>query len=165
MSTQASRSRARFKDVEKEVAKCLTDVFSTSEKFYRIPITGRTGPDITVNETNLVIDVKSRLVIPNFMFAGENVVNNYNYQFFGTRIENLTEFPKLTTFPELEASEILPMSNLVLKWWNHMDEWAQKYHPGGIATIILHRSRMPIGQATVVIHQKDRSELCRILSY
>jgi hypothetical protein len=157
MSTQASRSRARFKSVECEVAKTLSDILFDVGKspVYRIPILGRTGPDITINEVGLVIDVKSRKAIPERMFAIENTVTYFG-DFVGFRLEDLLKVNRL------DHSEIATMSNLVLKWWEHMDEWTQKYHPG-ITTIILHRSRMPIGRATVIIHQKDRSELCKQL--
>jgi hypothetical protein len=157
MNTQASRSRARFKSVESEIAKCLSEMFRTSERtpVFRIPILGREGPDITINEVGLVIDVKSRKAIPERMFAMENTVTYFG-DFVGFRLEDLLKVNRL------DHSEIATMSNLVLKWWEHMDEWTQKYHPG-ITTIILHRSRMPIGHATVIIHQKDRSELCKQL--
>jgi hypothetical protein len=157
--TQASRSRARFKDTEREIAKCLSEMFSTSETHpspvFRIPILGREGPDITINEVGMVIDVKSRKVIPDYMFAPANTAI-YVGDFVGFRLEDL---PNINRF---DSSEIKSMSNVVLKWWKHMDDWTQKFHPG-ITTIILHRSRMPIGHATVIIHQKDRSELCKQL--
>ena len=157
MSTQATKSRHRFKDVEKEISKCLTAMFSDVGKspVDRIPILGRTGPDITINEVGLVIDVKSRRIIPNYMFAPANTVL-YLGNFVGFRLDDLLKINRL------DHSEIKSMSNEVLKWWNHMDEWTQKFHPG-ITAIILHHYRMPLGQSTVIIHQKDRSELCKQL--
>jgi len=160
MSTQASRSRSRFKSVENETAKILTKLFTTSERqlspVYRIPILGRTGPDITINQTGLIIDVKSRKVIPKRMFAMENTAI-YAGDFVGFRLE------EILSINHFGNSEIVKPSSIVIKWWDHMDEWTQKFHSPGITAIILHHSRMPYGHSTVIIHQKDRSELCKQL--
>ena len=36
----------------------------------RIPVLGRTGPDLTINELGLVVDVKSRQACPKMYFCG-----------------------------------------------------------------------------------------------
>ena len=135
----------------------LSELFSTSERkpVFRIPILGREGPDITINEIGLVIDVKSRKVIPDYMFSMENTVLDFG-DYIGFRLEDLL---KIEAGMRLDKAK---MANIVIKWWNHMNDWTVKFHPG-ITTIVLHHPHMPIGHATVIINQKDRGELCKRL--
>lgn len=158
--------KARPRSVERNVAKYLSNIFFDVGKspVERVPTTGRTGPDVTINEIGLVIDVKSRKSIPSHMFAPESTILDYG-EFCGFRLEDMLLCLKNTR----DFSSIIwapfprkKMANVVLKWWNHMDEWTQKFHPG-ITTIILHRSRMPIGHSTVIIKSEDRSKLCQML--
>src|SRR5512139_3927572 len=58
--------KQRPRRVEREVASLLSDFFRSigCSPVERIPVLGRTGPDMTINEVGLVVDVKSRLEVP-----------------------------------------------------------------------------------------------------
>lgn len=64
------KQRPRY--AENRIAQELSDVFVPLgyEYFVRIPANGRTGPDITVNNTKLVVDAKSRVSNPKLYFEG-----------------------------------------------------------------------------------------------
>jgi len=57
-----------------EVAKRLTAFFVSinMDPVERLPVIGRTGPDITMNQLGLVVDVKSRLEVPKSVFEVEH---------------------------------------------------------------------------------------------
>ena len=54
------------------MAEHLTAFFNSLglREVHRIPVLGRTGPDIEINEFGLIIDVKSRLSVPTASFTG-----------------------------------------------------------------------------------------------
>jgi hypothetical protein len=55
-----------------------------------------------------------------------------------------------------------PLKKLI-DWYWFMDKWTREFEPAGITSIIIHRPRMPIGHAGVVIHHKDlRRLLCNL---
>ena len=61
--------KARPRSVENRVANMLNDVFAAMDcSVQRIPVLGRSGPDISLNELQLVVDVKSRLEVPKALF-------------------------------------------------------------------------------------------------
>jgi len=64
--TQPPSQRRRWKRVEVRVAEILSEIFSDAGKdpVERIPILGRTGPDISHNQIELIVDVKSRHQVP-----------------------------------------------------------------------------------------------------
>lgn len=68
---QRVAARHRWKFAERKIADELNRQFSDIGKFKtieRIPLLGREGPDLTVNESGLVINVKSRLEISRTLF-------------------------------------------------------------------------------------------------
>lgn len=160
MTTKAS-ARARWKGVETRVARKLNEILSDVGNFSlieRIPILGRTGPDLTINETGLVIDVKSRAIISAQMFpakyeaiqSGDLVSLRLNQMDRGVYLWSKTKKNE---------------NKQVTSWYEHMDEWTQKNSPDGISCIILHWPGMPIGNAAMVIHQKDLRRLYDKLNY
>jgi hypothetical protein len=83
--------KAREKDVEREVAKYLSQVFVRwgARPVERIPVPFREGPDLTVEPSlKLVIDVKSRLEIPQGLSAPEGKLVVWN-QMIGVRLRDI----------------------------------------------------------------------------
>ncbi len=149
--------KARPRSVEREVAAFLTQLLSdTGNPIERSPVLGRTGPDLTYHPPlNLIVDVKSRLKVPASLLAPKLCPFETEDGLYGFRLEDLPHIWVLDT-----SAAIRPASKVVRDWWNHMDEWTKAHETTGISAIILHRPRMPIGHATVIIHSSDRSELC-----
>ncbi len=153
--------KARPRSVEREVAAFLSQLLSdTGNLIERIPVLGRTGPDLTYHPPlNLIIDVNSRLQVPQCMLAAKLCVFETANNLTGFRLEDLLQLP----YFEISAA-VRPASVIVADWWAHMDLWRLDHEPKGISAIILHRPRMPIGHATVIISSSDRSELCHRLA-
>lgn len=64
--------KRRPRRVEQKVAEHLTAFFAHLglPEVKRIPVLGRTGPDIEINEFGLIVDVKSRQSVPTQSFPG-----------------------------------------------------------------------------------------------
>ena len=122
----------------------------------RVPVIGRTGPDLTINELKLVVDVKSRQEVPDGIFY-----------------DGIVEFDDLLAVPLYQAGEILEgvpqqvdyQSKIVRGYYNHMDKWRIANFPDGISALILHKPKMPFGKAMFIISKSDRSKLCQTLLY
>jgi hypothetical protein len=163
----------RWKSVERHVAtelNCiLSDVGNHFSPIERIPILGREGPDLTINETGLVINVKSRKVIPDRLFPN-------SFQLL--RIGDLVCFrlDHIRTAHLFEAGASVSRWEQLSDWYDLMDAWTQQlktiqttttimrnsrmpvekwtstFKENCISAIFLHRPRMPIGHCGVVIH-------------
>ena len=152
--------KGRPRSVEREVAAYLTQILSDAgTPLVRIPVLGRTGPDITWNEVKLIVDVKSRKACPLGLLAGPGEELFTDNGLIGIRLEDLRSVLK----KPLQAGPVTPASKTVTDWLNHMQEWTRANEPDGISAIILHRPRMPIGHATVIISYSNRSTLCKRL--
>lgn len=157
-------NRGRWKDVERRVATELNRVLSDVGEFTpveRIPLLGRAGPDLTVNETNLVVNVKSRLKIPVGCFpkAGEMLefAPKSADGLVCFRLEELSRIDRLFNYMPTKPSK------QIIDWWQWMDKWTKEFQPAGITCIVIHRPRMPIGHAGVVLQTKDLRRLsCQI---
>lgn len=148
--------KARPRSVENQVASYLNTIFTPLglTPVERIPILGREGPDITINESGLVIDVKSRIEVPRTLFFPVACP----FLFCDLLCVPLKYFPQLLS----GEGPIAPFnfsSVIVQEYWSHMDEWTQREQPDGISCVILHRPREPIGSCVAVIHQKDHRRL------
>ncbi len=154
--------KARPRSVEREVAAALSELFRQIGRapVERIPVLGRTGPDISYNDLQLIVDVKSRLKVPACLLASEKPFVTDDFLFLGFRLEHLLTLEQ-DTHPW--APECHTSSKTVREWWEHMNEWTLVHEPQGVSAIVLHRPRMPIGHATVIIHSLDRSRLCQRL--
>jgi hypothetical protein len=155
--------KARPRGAERSVAKHLSDIFVDLglSPVERIPILGRTGPDLSSNELNLVIDVKSRKEVPATIFFP--ILGPFSFdQFFAVRLCCLSTLWD-------EGIHIAPLdfrSVLVTKYWEHMDEWRQEKNPQGVTALVLHRPTEPFGSALFIIHKSDYRRLyerCQIL--
>jgi hypothetical protein len=156
-------NRDRWKRVERNVAAALNEVLSDAGDFTpveRIPLLGREGPDLTVNETGLVINVKSRAEIPGRLFPKQNEL-----LFIGALVCFRLDTMVPMTGKQLVRADWMPAKpwKRLNDWWLWMDKWTKQNHREGITSIIIHRPRMPIGHAGVVIHQNDLRRLsCQI---
>ena len=156
--------KARPRRVEREVARHLNELFSDAgmSPVERIPVLGRTGPDITINECGLVIDVKSRKEVPKLILPAQGQV---------LRMGNLISF-RLSELMDVISAKELEMewtgnSVIVQRYWDHMNEWTltEREMPS-VTCVILHKSgaRMPIGNSSVIILEKERTKLCQLMT-
>jgi hypothetical protein len=139
-----------------EIISKKSDALGLSQ-VYRLPVTGRTGPDISINELNLVIDVKNRLEVPKGYFHS-----------------GLTTFGNLVGVPISEMELMLgepteegPISKIVTAWFDHMDEWRLKYNKKGITALVLHRPnqtpKMPFGKSVLLISNTQKEYFAQCL--
>jgi hypothetical protein len=144
--------KARPRRAEREVAAHLSQIFQSIGygPVERIPVLGRTGPDLTFNEMGLVIDVKSRLEVPKSTFANGLV-----------QWGELVGVP-LWHLPELAVSYALVVPRKACKtvddYYAHMHEWTLQHRPADISCLVLHRPAMPFGKAMFIIHSSQREE-------
>ena len=98
--------KARPRRAEREVARHLSSFFEALglPAVERIPVLGRTGPDITWNEFKLIVDVKSRLSVPKGISIPKGKVYRGGLNWFGVRLE---EIPLLA---KINAAEIICMT-------------------------------------------------------
>ena len=151
--------KRRPRRIEQMVAERLTSRFAIMgmSPVERIPVLGRTGPDITINESKLAIDVKSRLAVP---------VGSYTIR-EGKIYEDPAGFlyVKLKSFlllysDDLSTSELLFPSVAVRDWLDHMAEWSKEND--SVPTIVLHRPGTWVDNAVFVIYTDDRLRLKEI---
>ena len=144
--------KARPRSVEREVAECLTTHFTSMglSPVQRIPVLGRTGPDLEVNESKLAIDVKSRKEVPKIMWHPKGAAQwGIQEPLVAVR---LCEFEKL--FGEIKPVSIIPPKT-VRGYMEHMAAWSEEHIPA----IVLHRPRMWIANAIFVIREADIERL------
>jgi len=146
--------KARPRRVEREIAALLSEKFTAigMRPVVRIAVLGRTGPDITLNEFNLVVDVKSRLQVP-----------------AGYIVSEPTQFGDLIAVPMSEINQLFnpscqgKVSVTVEHWFAHMNEWTQENAPGGITALVLHKPKLPYGKSILIIHKNSKENfLCRM---
>jgi hypothetical protein len=142
--------KARPRRAERDVAALLSKFFRSIGRspVERIPVLGRTGPDITLNALGLVVDVKSRIEVPMGAFFEHPVC----YQ-------GIYDAVPLAKVADLLISEgiVVPFkSKQVDYWYAHMDEWTQVHQPDGISALVLHRPKMPYGKAMLILKNRRR---------
>jgi hypothetical protein len=148
-------TNSRWKGVERAAAIELNHILSDIGKFEpieRIPINGREGPDLTVNETGLVINVKSRKCIPDRLFP-----KPYQLLQFGNLVGFHAE--QLYLAPQFEVTANLPSWKMLQDWYDRMESWTLTNQPDGISAILLHKPRMPYGNMAVVVHYDNLRRL------
>jgi len=145
--------KPRPRMAENRIAAILSDI---SEQIglpgvHRIPVTGERGPDISWNKLELVVDVKSRLQVPNLAFS--------NNMFLIT--------PTLVSMPIGRLLDVIsePVKNvrtgsiMIYRWYNHMDQWRQEQLPSGITALVLHKPRMQYKKSSLIISIYDKEKL------
>ena len=151
--------KARPRSVENRVADALNDHFKTLavSPVERIPVLGRTGPDISLNELGLVVDVKSRKEISKTVFF-PLICPFYFDGLLGVRLANLDTLWKDegrgARPPFLDFS-----SKMIRDYLDHMEEWTKTHAKDGVSCVVLHRPEMPIGSSVAVIYQTSRRRL------
>jgi hypothetical protein len=146
--------KERPRRAEREVSDHLTRFFVPlgHDPVERIPVLGRTGPDITINGFGLVVDVKSRLECPkSYMGISLPFVHIVSDQTVAVRMRNIH---LLADRANLRGS-FVNGSITVKRWLDHMDEWRKQEYPDGISAIVLHRPKLPFGDSVVVIYFED----------
>ncbi len=134
------------------MAKALS-LFYTSvgaSEVSRIPVLGREGPDIEINELGLIVDVKSRLSVPKSATAPCGEVLQLGDAFLGVRLGEIPRIFEPPLYPILREE-----TTVVWNWWLHMDQWRRENYLGGISALVLHRPGTRINNATLVIHFLD----------
>lgn len=136
---------------EREVAAILSEVFTQYglSPVERIPVLGRTGPDITINEFKLVLDVKSRKSVPQAYFTA---VPLHLYEHL------LIPLNDLSLVGRIYQDRTRRRSKVVTRWLDHMDEWRQEHCPDGISGLILRCPGMPFGNSVLVIYSHQLEE-------
>lgn len=155
----------RWKAVERFIAAELNTVLSgigNYSSIERIPLLGREGPDLTVNELGLVINVKSRTRIPERLFP-KKAQTMFIGDYLVFRLEELHRAACARPFTAMLPENATPSWKQLKDWYELMDKWTQEFKPEGITSIVIHRPRMPYGHAGVVIKISDLGRLtCRI---
>jgi hypothetical protein len=144
------KSRPRY--AENRIAKELTEIFGVP--FERIPVLGRTGPDLTVNKTKLVIDVKSRQSCPKGYFWNDMLHLPGGH--VSVSLQNLKDLDKL---PKIWRHR----SIVVARWLDHMHEWTVENVPDGISALVIHRPNMPYGEARLVFYHSDIGKIIDLI--
>lgn len=144
---------------ENAVAKILTEYFAKlgMSPVERVPVIGRKGPDISINEFGLVVDVKARAGLPVFL----NEAHKYPLICTGSLIgASLNNIDNLASYPVPEIKEF-PMSKTLMRHWEHMDEWTDKHVPHGISALVVRRTGekqkrgMDYNHSVLLIHKDD----------
>ena len=154
--------KGRPRSIERKVAEILSREFVDHgwSPVERIPVLGRTGPDITINEAEFVIDVKSRLEVPKTILVPKGKILCVFGDLIAFRLENINGlFHKIEMDGWIKSiHSVVP--KVVRDYYDHMNEWTQQHEPHGITMLVLHRSgihggRMPVGASSVVISYSD----------
>lgn len=146
--------KSRPRRAENRVAEILSDFFIANglAPIERIPVLGRTGPDLTVNEANLIVDVKSRQSVPQHPFnavSKTGKAKNASLALF--QLSSLQE----TLLSSQGQFTLCKTSKTVLGWLDHMHAWTQANTSGGISALVLHKPQMPYGSAVLVLYSSD----------
>ena len=151
--------KPRPRCAENGIARELNKVFLPLgfSEIKRIPVLGREGPDLTINETGLVVDVKSRQQCPISYFSVDEMLLS-NAGVCAVSILNLSRFSEIVEYKKITDSI------MVRRWLDHMDEWRKTELPWGISTIILHRPRLPYGKSMVVFYLSDVGKISDLVS-
>jgi len=141
--------KSRPRRAENEVAARLTAFFVSINlgPVERVPVTGRTGPDISINEIGLVVDVKSRLEVPKAVFEVEpgRVMRMQNHY-----IMRLSDLGLLLEY-DLPFQVSNKYSRMVGRWFAHMQSWRRVHQPNGFTALVLHRPGMKYDDAVLVV--------------
>lgn len=141
--------KGRPRRIEREVAERLSAFFLAlgMSPVERIPVLGRSGPDISLNEFGLVVDVKSRVEVPKQVVKlGFPLVTGQLAAIPLAAITILLRKP--WGFEERE-------SVLVNRWWEHMDAWRLENCKDGYTALVLHRPGLRLDDASIILSVED----------
>ena len=146
--------KSRPRQAENRVAEILSDFFVNHglSPVERIPILGREGPDITMNEARLVVDVKSRKECPASLLKDvKEYLKAYNHTLAVFRLDSLDQaLMDKSCFANLTKDSVM-----VTRWLDHMADWVASDTSGGIPAVVIHQPQLPYGQSALVMYQSD----------
>jgi hypothetical protein len=148
--------KGRPRSIEREVAHWITRLSAPKgyAPVHRIPVLGRAGPDLTINEFGLVIDVKSRLSVPESVFVNLHGMIALA-GLVGVRLDDLG----LLLDPTIKPWYFPKPSIVVQRWFNHMDEWRREYRYGDVTCLVLHRPGRHVNTSTLIVAADERYKL------
>lgn len=163
--------KARPRKVENRVAEEISEFLKEYDlpEVERIPVLGRTGPDISVWPSfKVAVDVKSRKANPKGYITKYDAISQWGWLgdgigelTVGCRLENLDLlFDIENPTPELNPR---PASKVVSRWLFHMLEWCTEQESKNdfynLPALVLHYSHQPVAHSTFVIYKEDRRAL------
>jgi hypothetical protein len=173
--------KARPRRVENRVAEEISKFLSEYDlpEVERIPVLGRTGPDISVWPAfKVAVDVKSRKANPKGYKIGADFKNDYGIKHwwgygdtnYGEAYGNADEMvgARLCDLNLLFDTENIclnprPSSKTVTKWLAHMLAWCteqwKKKDFYCLPALVLHWPGTPVKDSTFVIYKEDRRAL------
>ena len=119
----------------------------------RIPVLGRTGPDITLNEMKLAIDVKSRKSCPVKIRASRGEITCVPGQWAGLQIQDLSWLRIADHFNANPTHRAVKPSKMIQDWLDHMDEWSQEQDDDIISGLIIHNPGQQVKSAMLIVKQ------------
>jgi len=154
------QKKSTWKVVEKKIAEELNKYFSKigMKNVERIPILGRNGPDLTVNESGLLIDVKHRLTNPKYLQLEDKQVAQVGSSLLMVKVKDI----KLLAETE-KIDIILRGSRIVRGYYDHKYSHSRqkRYMPNGdvIPCNILQYPNCKYQDSVIIISKSDRSLL------
>ena len=143
--------KPRPRSVEREVAARMSVHFGMMglSPVERIPVLGRTGPDLDINESRLAIDVKSRKSVPLGVMVESGICSNS----YGLLFVRLCDFLLLYSDLPISEDHLFP-SKVVNDWYVHMKTWADIHD--AIPALVVHRPGLMIDRAVFVVSASDQ---------
>jgi hypothetical protein len=142
--------KARPRSVENKVAEILSGHFQKVKMapVARVPVTGRQGPDISINQAGIAVDVKSRLEVPKTLWRQ---MKKKKVAAFGPLVAvRLKDF--LALLEDLPISEAGQLPKTVRLYHDHMAAWC---NGTTIPVVVLHRPEMWVHNALVMMKVSD----------
>lgn len=168
--------KGRPRRIENEVAKHISRYLAkfNLEEVGRIPVLGRTGPDIDVWPVfKIAVDVKSRKAIPqSYKLHGRHLqewaINDEDWDGWPQIGCRLCDLDLLFDTENVSMHLYRNMSSTVAFWLNHMSQWCGievtkevgkpmvVSHPDNIPALVLHWPGTPVKNSTFVIYEPHR---------
>jgi len=155
--------RGRPRRIEREVALHITQYLAELGlgAVERIPILGRTGPDITVwPGLQIAVDVKSRKAIPqSYKLYGKHIQTWTSYRPPWIQVgSRLCDLDLLFDIENVEMHLTRNGSKTIGGWLDHMWEWCMDEPAGDVLpALVLHWPGTPVKHSTFVIFKYHRS--------
>jgi hypothetical protein len=162
MNGRKTKRTENWKRVETKVAFELSKYFETvgMGKVKRIPILGRDGPDISVNESDLVIDVKHRQSNPKYLKITRKEIMRIGNYLLAVRIKDLALLAETNKKPATTVKG----SRIVKGYLDHMKNHTRRLPNGEIPCVVLHYPNQKISDSILIIFNEDRSKLYERIS-
>jgi len=152
--------KRRPRRIENRIAAILNDTLYTPlglAPVERIPILGRTGPDITINQFGLAIDAKSRKSVPlSYLLTPEEICTFSapgQPDQLGFRLCDIARV--LNGDHSAFNTTSQKQSVTVTGWLNHMSAWALDNPLKPTPMLVLHQPGLDVKNSTVLIFRKD----------